>query len=428
MSATPRSSSATSSSDRFATMARVTDIGEAQDETAAVRRERERADEREAAVRDVIQTIARTTFDLDAVCQTVIDRAVRLCRADTGNLARRVGDTNEYRIAAFTSMTPEYEQLVRERVYTPEQGSIVGRTLLQKQVVHIEDVLRDPDYALLDLQKLAGYRTALGVPMLRGGEPIGAIAVARNQVRPFSDADIRLIETFADYVVIAMENVRLYQTVERQRTELARYAPQVANLLSSREGEQLLSGHRREITTLFCDLRGFTAFSETAEPEVVFRILREYHTAAGEVVSAHEGTIEHFAGDGLMAFFNDPIEIVDHELAAVRTAAMLARRFKSLAADWRKRGYDLSLGVGIATGYATLGRIGFEGRYEYGAIGNAVILASRLSDAAEPGEILLSQRTDAQLEGRIVTEPVPVLRLKGFSRPVVAMRFLELSD
>jgi class 3 adenylate cyclase len=385
------------------------------------------AEEREAAVHDVIQTIARTTFDLDAVCQTVIDRAVRLCRADTGNIARRDGDTDEYRIAAFTSMTPEYERLVRERVYTPEQGSIVGRTLLHKQVVHIQDVLEDPAYALPDLQKLGGYRTALGVPMMRDGEPIGAIAVARNEVRPFSDAEIRLIETFADFVVIAVENVRLFQTVERQRAELARFAPQAADLLSSNEGEQLLAAHRQEITALFFDLRGFTAFAETAEPEEVFRILREYHTAAGEEVVANGGTIEHFAGDGLMAFFNDPVEIDDHELAAVRTAATLADRFTTLAADWRKRGYDLGLGIGIATGYATLGRIGFEGRYEYGAIGSAVILASRLSDAAAPGEILISQRTDASLEGRIATEPVPVLWLKGFTRPVVVMRLVGLS-
>jgi adenylate cyclase len=385
------------------------------------------AEEREAAVRDVIQTIARTTFDLDAVCQTVIDRAVRLCRADTGNIAKREGEKDEYRIAAFTSMAPEYERLVRERIYTPEPGTIVGRTLLERKVVHMRDVLEDADYAAPELQKIAGFRTALGVPMMRDGEPIGAIAVARNEVRPFSDAEIRLIETFADYVVIAMENVRLYQTVERQKTELARYAPQVADLLSTEDGEQLLAGHRREITTLFCDLRGFTSFSETAEPEEVFSILREYHTAAGEVVSANEGTIEHFAGDGLMAFFNDPVEIDDHELAAVRTAATLAERFTTLAADWRKRGYDLGLGIGIATGYATLGRVGFEGRYEYGAIGNAVILASRLSDAAAPGEILLSQRTDASLEGRIATEPVPVLQLKGFTRPVVVMRLVGLS-
>jgi len=386
------------------------------------------AEEREAAVRDVIQTIARTTFDLDAVLQTVIDRAVRLCRADNGNIAQRVGDGDEYRVTAFTSMVPEYERLVRERVYKPERGSIVGRALLEQQVVHVVDVLEDPDYVLQDLQKLGGYRSALCVPMMREGVPIGAIAVARNVVRPFSDAETRLIETFADHAVIAVENVRLFQTVERQKTELARFAPQVADLLTSDGGEQLLAGHRREITAMFCDLRGFTAFAETAEPEEVFRVLREYHTAAGEAVVSNDGTIEHFAGDGFMAFFNDPVAIDDHELAAVRTAKTVDERFTTLAVDWRKRGYDLGLGIGIATGYATLGRIGFEGRYEYGAIGNAVILASRLSDAAAPGEILLSQRTDAQLEGRITAEPVPVLRLKGFSKPVVAMRFLELSD
>jgi class 3 adenylate cyclase len=402
----------------------VGDVGSIQEETAELRGELGRAEQREAAVRDVIQTIARTSFDLDAVLQTVIDRAVSLCRAETGNLARLEGGKDEYRVAAFTAMTPEYERVVRARVYRPERGSIIGRTLLEQRIVHIVDVLADPEYELLDLQKAAGYRTALGVPIMREGEPIGAIAVARNQVRPFDDAEIRLVETFADYVVIAIENVRLFQTVERQRTELARFAPQVANLLSNDEGERLLAGHRREITALFCDLRGFTAFAETAEPEEVLGVLRQYHNVVGELVVANEGTVEHFAGDGLMAFFNDPAVIDEHELAAMRTAVALRERFATLAADWRKRGYDLGLGIGIATGYATLGRIGFESRYDYGAIGNAVILAQRLSDAAGPGEILVSQRAHAAVDEQFTTEPVPELQLKGFSRPVVAMRLL----
>ena len=406
----------------------MTEVGDLREETAELRRERERGEEREAAVRDVLQTIARTTFDLDAVLQAVIDRAVRLCHADTGNIARLEGGAEEYRIAAFTSMTPEYERVVRERVYRPERGSIVGRTVLERRVVHIVDVLTDPEYEMLDLQKTAGYRTALGVPMLREGAPVGAIAVARNEVRPFSDAEIRLIETFADFAVIAVENVRLFQTVERQRTELARFAPQAADLLSSEEGERLLAGHRREITAFFCDLRGFTAFAETADPEEVLGVLREYHTAAGELVTANGGTVEHFAGDGLMAFFNDPTEIADHELAAVRTAVALREQFTSLADRWRKRGYDLGLGIGIATGYATLGRIGFHGRYEYGAIGNAVILATRLSDVAAPGEILLSQRAYAPLDEQVVSEPVPELQLKGFTRRVAAMRVTALRD
>jgi class 3 adenylate cyclase len=396
------------------------------EELAHLRSELQSAELREAAIHDVVQTIAQSTFDLDVVLQTVIDRAVELCHAENGNIARLDGDV--YRVVAFTAMNPEYERLVRARDYLPERGSIVGRTVLERRVVHIEDVLADPEYTLHEMQKIAGFRTALGVPMLRKGAAIGAIAVARNEVRPFSDAEIRLLETFADHVLVAIENVRLFQTVERQRTELARFAPQVADLLSADGGEQLLAGHRREITGLFCDLRGFTAFAETTEPEEVMGVLREYHTVVGELVVENEGTVEHFAGDGLMAFFNDPTPVPEHELAAVRTAMAIRDRFKSLCRKWSKRGYDLGLGIGIATGYATLGRIGFEGRYDYGAIGNAVILAARLSDAAGPGEILLGQRVHAAVEDAVVTEPVDDLQLKGFSRPVVAVRAVAIRD
>jgi class 3 adenylate cyclase len=378
------------------------------------------AELREAAVHDVVQAIAQSRFDLDVVLQTVIDRAVEICQAENGNIALREGDV--YRVVAFRAFSADYERQVRAHDYVPERGSVIGRTVLERRVVHIVDVLADPEYELQDLQKAGGFRTALGVPMLRDGAPVGVIAVARNEVRPFSDAEVRLLETFADHVVVAVENVRLYQTVERQRTELARFAPQVADLLSTDEGEQLLAGHRREITALFCDLRGFTAFAETAEPEEVLGVLREYHGAVGELVAAHGGTVEHFAGDGLMAFFNDPTPVPQHQLAAVRTSAAIRERFDELSGAWSKRGYDLGLGIGVATGYATLGRIGFEGRYDYGAIGNVVILAARLSDAADPGEILLTQRTQAAVEGQVATERIEPLELKGFSRPVSAVR------
>jgi adenylate cyclase len=356
----------------------------------------------------------------------VIDRAVRLCHADNGNIARHDGDV--FRVVAFTRFGPEYERLVRDRVYVPERGSVIGRVLIERRIVQIPDVLDDPEYELTDLQRIGGYRSIMAVPMLRDGEAIGAIAIGRTEVRPFSDAEVRLLETFADHVTVAIENVRLFRIVERQRTELARFAPQAAALLSSEEGEQLLAGHRRDITALFCDLRGFTAFAETAEPEEVFGVLRQYHTAVGEEVIAGGGIVEHFAGDGLMAFFNDPAATPDHELAATRAAVAIRGRFESLAADWSKRGYALGLGIGIATGYATLGRIGFEGRYDYGAVGNVVILAARLGDAAGPGEILLSQRTHAAVDDRIVGEPVADLDLRGFSRPVVARRLVELRD
>jgi len=221
----------------------------------------------------------------------------------------------------------------------------------------------------------------------------------------------------------------LTATIERQREELSRFlSPQVAALVSSPEGEQLLAGHRRQITAVFCDLRGFTAFAETAEPEELFGVLRDYHEAMGALIVEHGGTLEHFAGDGIMIFFNDPVLQPDHVERAVRMAVAMRERFADLAVRWRKLGYELAFGVGIAVGYATLGRIGFDGRYDYGAIGNAVILASRLSSDAKGGQILLSQRAFAAVEEVVEAESVGELALKGFSRPVPAVNVIALRN
>jgi adenylate cyclase len=273
-----------------------------------------------------------------------------------------------------------------------------------------------------EARRAGGIRTDLGVPIRYEGQVIGVIAAARNDVRPFSDREVALVQQFADQAAVAINLARLFETIERQRTELARYAPQAAELLSSADGEQLLAGHRREITTLFADLRGFTAFAERAEPEEVLGVLRQYHSTVGELAVANHGTVEHFAGDGLMVFFNDPAPVPDHQLAAVRTACEMRDRFANLSAAWRKRGYELGLGIGIATGYATIGRIGFEGRYDYGAVGTSVILASRLSSAAKAGEILISQRVMAALDDAAQADPVADLELKGFSTPTPADR------
>lgn len=215
------------------------------------------------------------------------------------------------------------------------------------------------------------------------------------------------------------EQAALLATIERQRFQLSRFlSPQVAELVSSADGEALLAGHRREITAMFCDLRNFTAFSETAEPEEVLGFLRAYHAAMGRLIVEHEGTLEHFAGDGFMTFFNDPVLQPDHAARATRLALAMRAGFSDVATDWRRRGYVLEIGIGIATGYATLGRIGFEGRYDYGAIGNAIILAARLSGEAAPGEILIAQRTYAAAQDSIETAPGGDRLLKGFSRPM----------
>jgi class 3 adenylate cyclase len=171
---------------------------------------------------------------------------------------------------------------------------------------------------------------------------------------------------------------------------------------------------------MFCDLRNFTTFSESAEPEEVLGFLRRYHATVGALVVEHEGTLEHFAGDGLMVFFNDPELQDDHAARAVRMAVAIRAKFVEISEDWRRRGHVLQLGMGIATGYATMGRIGFEGRYDYGGVGNAIILASRLSSEAVAGEILISQRTFAAVDGQIAAEPAGERKLKGFSRPIPA--------
>jgi adenylate cyclase len=375
-----------------------------------------------AALGRTLAVIARSRFELDEVLQVVVEEAARLCDADSANIAVR--DGSAFRQRAFTGFSPEFQALVRGIPYGPDRESVVGRALLEAQVVHIEDVLADPSLdpntVQAEARRAGGIRTDLGVPIRYDGDVIGVIAAARNDVRPFSEHELGLVQQFADQAAIAINLARLFETIERQRTELARYAPQAAELLSSAEGLQLLAGHRREITALFADLRGFTAFAERADPEEVLGVIRQYHATVGDLAVANRGTVEHFAGDGLMVFFNDPNFVEEHQLAAVRTACEMRNRFEALSAAWRKRGYDLGLGIGIATGYATVGRIGFEGRYDYGAVGTSVILASRLSSAARAGEILISQRVMAAVEDSVDLDGARELELKGFSSAVTA--------
>jgi adenylate cyclase len=227
-------------------------------------------------------------------------------------------------------------------------------------------------------------------------------------------------------------NATLERRVETQVTQLERlgrlkrfFSPALAEAIVSGDAEDPLKSHRRDITVAFLDLRGFTAFAETADPEEVMGVLRDYHAAMGRIILEHEGTLERFTGDGMMIFFNDPVPVPDAQERAVRMALAMREGVQALAIGWRKRGYDLAFGVGIAQGYATIGAIGFEGRWDYGAIGIVTNLAARLCGEAKPGQILISRRLWSAVEDVVDVEPAGELTLKGFSKPVSAFNVLR---
>jgi adenylate cyclase len=227
-------------------------------------------------------------------------------------------------------------------------------------------------------------------------------------------------------------NKTLERRVEEQVAQLERlgrlkrfFSPQLAEMIVAGGAEDPLKTHRREVTVVFLDLRGFTAFAETAEPEEVMGVLREYHTEMGKLILAHEGTLERFTGDGMMIFFNDPVPVANAAERAIRMALAMRDSVAELKAKWRKLGYDLDFGVGIAQGYATIGAIGFEGRMDYGAIGTVTNLASRLCGEAKPGQILISQRLLANVDEMVEAEPVGELTLKGFHRSITAHNILR---
>ena len=234
---------------------------------------------------------------------------------------------------------------------------------------------------------------------------------------------------------LAEWNKTLEQRVEEQVAQVGRlgrlkrfFSPKLAELIVSSGNEKLLESHRREITVVFCALREFTAFSETAEPEEVIRVLREFHTAMGEEIFRFQGTLERFAGDGLMVFFNDPLPCPDPAARAVRMAVAMRARVGVLTRAWEKRGHRLGFGVGIAQGYATLGKIGFEGRFDYGAIGTVTNLASRLCEEAQAGQVLVSQRVYAAVEELVEAERIGEIPFRGFLKPTPAFNVLKLKE
>jgi class 3 adenylate cyclase len=375
----------------------------------------------QAATGEILRMLTRSASDPGPLFHTIVERARVLCQADNATLAVFHGERS--RVAANAGEFVDevrYNAAWADLPALPDQTTITGRILLTQSTVHLPDI--DADKTLRrTVVPATGARSVLAAPLLRDGDVIGTLVVRRRDLRPFATRHVRLLETFADQAAIAIENARLFGTVTTQSRELARFlSPEIVKLVTTDDGARLLDAHRREITVLFCDLRGFSAFSEVTEPEEVLRVLRQYQATMGHLIVEHRGTLEHFAGDGMMVFFNDPVPVDGHERAAITLAVAMQNAFAEMTAAWRQRGHELGLGIGIASGFATLGRIGFEGRYDYGAVGNVVIVASRLSTEAKSGEILLTQRVEAALDERLPAESAGMLKLRGITRPVAA--------
>ena len=407
--------------------------------------------EQQTATSEVLGVISRSRFELQPVLQSVVDTAARLCRAKTSGIFRLEG--GGYRLAAASGLfDPAYFEIEQQALISPGPGTLVGRAAMNRQVVQIEDAWSDPLYEEKENAKLGGVRSMIGVPLMREGEPIGVLGLARTQVEPFVEREVELVRTFADQAVIAIENARLLNEL-RERTDqlqaqsqelaelnqqleqrvtdqvgeiermsrLRRFLPpQVADLIVASGSEKQLESHRREITALFCDLRGFTGFTESADAEDVMALLRDYHAAIGEIIIKYNGTLERYAGDGVMVVFNDPVPVENPALQAVLMALEVRDAIGALTETWRRLGHEIGFGIGIAHGFATLGTIGFEGRFDYAAIGTVSNVASRLCDEAKPGQILISPRVLTKVENAVKVEPVGEFELKGIRRPLAA--------
>jgi class 3 adenylate cyclase len=412
---------------------------------ARLTRERDEALEQQTATSEILAVISNSLSDTQPVFDAIVQSGLKLFPGALVSVALRYGDTiNAAAVAAPDPARVEAWRLTISR--TPlARNYMHGAALLDRRIVDIPDVADAPAEFGAGAQNFltSGNRAITIMPMMRGNEAIGLLSVVRLVPGPLSDKQIAILRTFAAQAVIAIENTRLLKELTKLNQQLeSRVAdqvgeiermsrlrrflpPQVADLIVASGMEKQLESHRREITALFCDLRGFTGFSESSDPEDVMSLLRDYHAAIGEIIIKYSGTLERYAGDGVMVVFNDPVPVENPALQAVHMALDMRAAIGALIEKWRRLGHELGFGIGIAHGFATLGTIGFEGRFDYAAIGTVSNVASRLCDEAKPGQILISPRVLMAVEDAVTVEPVGDFTLKGISRPLAAYNVLS---
>jgi len=420
----------------------------------------------------VLEEVGRavsSSLDLNAVLPTVAARALEITHADAVLIYGYDAAKRQFNLVEADGIDKAVEG--QHRVID-EEGSMLGHAAAKGEPVAIADLSTVADHVLRNIAVEAGFHAVLVAPLVDQQGVLGALVVLRRAAGDFPQSLIGLMRTFAHQSVLAMRNARLFTEVDQKGRELASantvvreqadklteqteqlknwnrsleervekqlgeierirklerfLAPQVAQLIASSDGhDMLLNSHRGEVTVVFCDLRGFSAFTEATEPEEAMNVLREYHAALGELIFRYEGTLDRYAGDGVMILFNAPIQIEDHTKRAVKMACEMRDAIGALTQKWRNRGHSLGFGMGIALGYATLGQIGFEQRLEYAAIGSVTNLASRLCDEAKANQIVVSRRVYGVVEQWVDAAPLDDLVLKGFNHPVLAMEILR---
>ena len=420
----------------------------------------------------VLEEVGRavaSSLDLDAVLPTVAARALEITHADAVLIYGYAAARRQFTLVEASGIDKSAEG---QHLTVDEGPNILSEAAEKGEPIALSDLSETSDRLLRDIAIAAGFHAVLVVPLVDQQGALGALVMLRRLASEFPPNLIGLMRTFGNQAALAMRNARLFSEVDHKGRELASahaivqqqaaklqeqtdelrnfnrsleervdkqlaeierirklerfLAPQVAQLIASSDGhDSLLQSHRREVTVVFCDLRGFTAFTEATEPEEAMNVLREYHAALGELIFKYEGTLDRYAGDGVMILFNAPIQLEDHTKPAVKMAVEMRDVVGKLTSKWRNRGDSLGFGIGIALGYATLGQVGFEHRLEYAAIGSVTNLASRLCSEAKPDQIVVSRRVYGMVEQWVDAAPMDDLQLKGFNHPVLAMEILR---